>query len=418
MIRASVDPRGRLVQFEAIPPGRDPDDPPKTGAVDWSVLFAEAGLDPAAFTSATPAWTPPMFCDTRAAWLGVYPDAPHTALRVEAGAYSGRPVYFRMIAPWAEPAGSPDVMKVSDRVGAALFITLFCVVPIAAGLIAWRHLRAGRGDRRGAARLGLYVFTIGMGHWLFTADHVVAFDEMDLLIRAFGAATGFAVVCWLLYLAIEPYARRYWPRAIISWTRLLAGRFRDPLLGRDILYGCLAAVAILLSFAGGRILTPLTGAPPPTPTTPRSLDVLLGGPYVIGALFDAQTSIGIFIGAFVLLLLLRIVLRRPWLANGAFCLIIITLFTGGFTRDPMEWIGSAIAVAILLITMIRFGLLSFVVMSLAVPLIASFPTTLDFSAWYAGIGVIGPLVALALAGYGFWVALAGRPIFRDELLGA
>jgi hypothetical protein len=50
--------------------------------------------------------------------------------------------------------------------------------------------------------------------------------------------------------------------------------------------------------------------------------------------------------------------------------------------------------------------------------IFGFPATLDFSAWYAGIGVIGPLTALALAGYGFWVALAGQPIFRDELAGA
>jgi hypothetical protein len=84
----------------------------------------------------------------------------------------------------------------------------------------------------------------------------------------------------------------------------------------------------------------------------------------------------------------------------------------------MDWIIGAIVVAVILITMIRFGLLSFVVMALVVPLFASFPTTLDFSSWYAGVGLIGPLVALALAGYGFWIALAGRPIFRDELLGA
>ncbi|MHC4219071.1 MAG: serine/threonine-protein kinase [Planctomycetota bacterium] len=415
MTRARLDPRGQLILFEAVPPGRDPAGDGTPGAPDWSSLFADAGLDPAEFTTTTPAWTPPMYCDTRSAWLGVYPDAPDTALRIEAGAYAGRPVSFRLIAPWEEPPGSPNEMDIGDRVGSTIFITLFSVIPIAAGLIAWRHLRAGRGDRKGAARLALYVFAIAMGHWLFTADHVLAFDEMGLVIRAFGAAAGFAVVCWLLYLAIEPYARRYWPHAIISWTRLLAARFRDPLVGRDIMYGCLAAVAILVTINVVLLLTPLAGLPPPTPNLGGSEDVFLGGRYVIGALFEAQTGIGIFIGAFVLLLLLRILLRRPWLANGAFYLLLLVLFTQGFTTDYMDWIISVTLAAIFLVTMIRFGLLSFVVMALVFPLLASFPTTLDLSSWYAGAGLIGPLAALALAGYGFWIALAGRPLFRDEL---
>ncbi|MHC4421861.1 MAG: hypothetical protein ACYS1E_14845, partial [Planctomycetota bacterium] len=65
-----------------------------------------------------------------------------------------------------------------------------------------------------------------------------------------------------------------------------------------------------------------------------------------------------------------------------------------------------------------FGLLSFAALAFVLTLFADFPTTLDSSSWYAGVGIIGPLVALALAGYGFWVALAGRPLFRDELAGA
>ncbi|MHC4381372.1 MAG: serine/threonine-protein kinase [Planctomycetota bacterium] len=418
MARARLDPQGRLIRFEAVPPGRAPVSAADSSSPDWSALFADAGLDPGGFTPTTPEWTPSMYCDTRAAWLGVYPDATETVLRIEAGACAGRPVSFRLIAPWEEPPGSPEQMNVGDRIGTAFFLAMFFGVPIAAALIAWRHLRAGRGDRKGAARLALYVFAIAMGGWLFRADHVLAVAEWGLVIRAFGAATGFAVVCWLLYLAIEPYARRYWPQAIISWTRLLAGRFRDPLVGRDILYGCLAAVTILVTINVVVLLTPLAGLPPPTPGAGSSVDVLLGGRYVIGELFEAQTGIGVFIGAFVLLLLLRILLRRPWLANGAFFLILFIPFTDGFTSDYMDWIISAILSAIILVTMIRFGLLSFVVMALVVPLFASFPTTLDFSTWYAGVGLIGPLAALALAGYGFWVALAGRPIFRDELAAA
>src|SRR5262249_29489684 len=50
-------------------------------------------------------------------------------------------------------------------------------------------------------------------------------------------------VVWVFYLALEPYVRRYWKESLISWSRLLLGGFRDPLVGRDILVGVLIAVA-------------------------------------------------------------------------------------------------------------------------------------------------------------------------------
>ena len=55
-----------------------------------------------------------------------------------------------------------------------------------------------------------------------------------------------AALMWALYLSIEPYVRRHWPQAIISWSRLLAGRVRDPLLGRDLLIGVLLGIVWLL----------------------------------------------------------------------------------------------------------------------------------------------------------------------------
>jgi serine/threonine-protein kinase len=51
---------------------------------------------------------------------------------------------------------------------------------------------------------------------------------------------GWSCFIWALYIALEPYVRRRWPATLVSWSRLLAGRFRDPLVGRDVLVGCLA----------------------------------------------------------------------------------------------------------------------------------------------------------------------------------
>ena len=44
-----------------------------------------------------------------------------------------------------------------------------------------------------------------------------------------------AAMLWLLYLAVEPYIRRFWPSTLVSWSRLIAkqmagsaGRARHP----------------------------------------------------------------------------------------------------------------------------------------------------------------------------------------------
>ena len=57
-----------------------------------------------------------------------------------------------------------------------------------------------------------------------------------------------AACTWLCYVGLEPYVRRRWPYLLIAWTRLLDGRWRDPLVGRSLMVGCvggLVAAAIL-----------------------------------------------------------------------------------------------------------------------------------------------------------------------------
>ena len=58
---------------------------------------------------------------------------------------------------------------------------------------------------------------------------------------SFSAAWGRCVylmcLVWIFYMALEPYVRRIWPEMVISWSRLLAGRWFDPLVGRDVLAG-------------------------------------------------------------------------------------------------------------------------------------------------------------------------------------
>src|SRR5580700_4453069 len=67
MINLELDPQGRLTYFEAIPRQKY-DSGATPQAVDWSLLFSAAGLDPAQFAKADPQWNTLADSDTRMAW--------------------------------------------------------------------------------------------------------------------------------------------------------------------------------------------------------------------------------------------------------------------------------------------------------------------------------------------------------------
>ena len=49
-----------------------------------------------------------------------------------------------------------------------------------------------------------------------------------------------------MYVALEPFVRRRWPVILVGWSRLLAGNYQDPLVGRDFLIGCVFGVLTAL----------------------------------------------------------------------------------------------------------------------------------------------------------------------------
>jgi hypothetical protein len=89
---------------------------------------------------------PRPYSNIRAAWVDSWDQAPGQILRIEAAAYQGRPVFFKIVGLWTPPVRTELVVK-----GNFTFPTpfLFAVVmPSGAGLLAWRNDRLG--DRRGA----------------------------------------------------------------------------------------------------------------------------------------------------------------------------------------------------------------------------------------------------------------------------
>ena len=414
MTTITLDTLGRLRSFYAVPPANSS---AGESTADWSSLFAESGLDQTKFTSVPPAWTPPHQSTARAAWEGSYPDQPELKIHVEAGAFDGRPVYFEIIDVWDRPP--EDVLTLARFQARALIVillTIFITVMVASALLALRNLKLGRGDRKGAFRLAVFVFVLGFVHWVFATHHVAAAQEAFNFISSLRNLLFWALFFWVVYIAFEPFVRRRWPDRIVSWSRLLAGGFRDPLVGRDVLIGTLFGLAVILcQWYLGTLVPQWMGYPPRIPWFDFPATQLLGIRSFANGITQ-QIFSGLLQGFTLLfvLLLLYIVLRREKIA--ALALFIIMVVALSLTNETVLGVPFTVVGALLLMWVIyRYGLLATITAIFVLHLIIFFPITSDFSAWYAADFVLALIVCLGLTVFGFYTSLAGEPLFRGAL---
>ncbi len=421
MTTVVLDPEGRLIRMSVVPQQVDPPAPQDTSAkpVDWKPLFEFAGLDMAAFSPAVPEWTPSHYADTRAAWTGPLPGVAGQTLRVETAAYRGRPVSFLRVAPWTR--GSRQTSTIADRTrvswASALGTLVVFLILLSSGLIAVHNIRKGRSDRRGAFQLAAFVSIVAFVVWLLNAKHVV---DPNLEMNRFftGQPLWAAGLLWLLYLAVEPYIRRFWPSTVVGWSRLMAGQWRDPLVGRDILFG--AAVGVFLYLLG--LCSTLLGQKLGYPTPPRvpSLDHLLGTRFVLAQVGNVVFN-SVLNGLFVVfgLVLLKILVRREWAAMA----IAIGLFTFIFGRSEplgdaalLRVVSLLVFVSVLVVSVQRLGLLALMLVFLVSNVMENSVFTLDTSRWYFADSVLLALIPAAMAFYGFYVSRGGEPLLGRRLL--
>lgn len=411
MIGVELDPLGRLIRFDAVPSSAAPDGP---AVPDWQALFVAAGLDSASFSKADPQWLPPSYGDVRMAWRESKPERPDRPWRVEAAAWRGRPVYFELAGPWSRPPHTPQARRTRGEERAQiLFIGVVLVLLASGGLIARRNLRLGRGDRRGAMRLAVFVFVCLFLGWAVSTTHVPTSGEFDMFFLVLSQTLFGAVLAWMLYIALEPLIRRRWPDSLITWTRLLSGRLTDPLIGRVLLVGALLGTFAEVTREVNEIVRRAIEIPPPVP--PLDWLVTLQGPRtVLDHLFSAPAiSMLIAVGFALLFFVFRALLKKEWLAAAVFLLLWAapSFLTGGWISGLF---GLALAAALLLV-FLRFGLLV-LVFAFFFGHFLEFPLTTDSSAWYSGISLFLLVVLAAIAVYGFRIALAGQPLFSGARL--
>jgi len=232
-----------------------------------------------------------------------------------------------------------------------------------------------------------------------------------------------------VYLAIEPFVRRHWPTTLVSWSRLLAGRIRDPYVGRDMLIGVATGLALIVIHSVVLILPRWLGWPEPVPPAAQSsalIDLRMFLSAIAGAISSGVQSGLITVLQIALLryFVQAALTRLKWtrvsidVLTAIAALVVSTAITlldaGGDARTV--WLNLAVADVVLLITVvliIRVGLLAAVIANVVAELVTRVPLTLDSSRFYAGQGfaTVAAVVALAICGY-LWArrGASGEPV--------
>jgi serine/threonine-protein kinase len=408
MADVTMDPAGRLVRFIAVPERHRQ---PLNASPDWLALFSEAGLDHRLFSPIETTWVPPVTADAVVAWQGRRAGSAGEQVQVLAASFSGKPVAFEtaQLAPSAAP---PD----SAPRGGFAYMALTLIVLFGSGMLARWNIRQGRWDRLGARRLVAFVFAVNM-MGVLRADHVPFVEaEYLIIVRIAGWGLYLCGFTFLIYAAFEPLVRRRWPHMLTSWTRVLTGRLRDPLVGRDTLMGAAAGAAVALLREAEFVICRLLGLPSP----PALISTLEGlgswQQFASLLLFVHVEALTLALSWLTVLLFARIVLRRDSVAAIAATILVLPLTTVPGPYPLLETLLGALIAALSVFVLFRFGLLALVVQIFVAIVLIRLPITLDASEWYVGRSLFVLLYLSAVMIFGFYTSLGRRPLFARRLV--
>lgn len=403
MTSLNLDGHGRLLRFVAVPTDG------VAASISPETTFQALQLELPRFREAPPTLVPAHASDSIRAWKGPHPVLPDTEMTVQVASWRGKITEVNLRYPWqSEGIAQYSAPQPLLRAREILLLVLPIAGAVFAALVARRNWKQGRVDRRGALRLALARFFIGLVAWACTAHPVPTKDMIGLFQNAAADLLAASVVLWLIYLAVEPAIRARYPHTMITWNRLLAGRWLDPQVAGDVLIGAALGCALLI---GAQYIE-------------------LGNDFVqvggnLGALLDTRhwlgrhanslaSSLNIGLIIFAVICFLRRLVRYDALAALATAIV--------FTLTELEavaggWAGLALFIVV-------YGLLAFLLMRLG--LVASLSAILfinafssvwlgsDWKAWYAPAGIATILLFLTIAFVAFWKSLGSRDLLGGE----
>jgi hypothetical protein len=293
-----------------------------------------------------------------------------------------------------------------------------------AALLARYNWKTGRGDLPGAWRVVLFFVSVNLLFWALGAHNDVREITwpypLVLLLTAY-----YAAVSGTVYLAFEPWVRRHSPERMITWSRILTGRWRDPLVGKHILFGILAAMAvclITLLFAFVQLHSggaPLHGSPDTGigDLEDSVISSLMGFQFAVrGMVIYLAYGVLSGMGIFLMLFSIRVLLRSEWLAAIALVAVLSVALTGNAPHWKIALIYWIAVMGIFAFILLRLGLVALMITIFAANTATQTLITTDFTAWYGHGSFAAVLILSALALWSFYMSLGGKPLLSERML--
>ena len=410
MVQVRLDGNGKLLAFAGKPYDSGPE---LAQPVAPESVFRAAGLDMAAFQEVAPTGVPAYASDQVRAWRGPHPKIPNTELTVRIAWWKGRITDATITYPYMKDGPSERGSTVIQGISRVLSSTGLAICALFVALLARRNWRLGRTDRKGALRIAGAQLVLSALAWLGWVHAVPNNSMVGLIERNLADWLFSAGLVWLVYLALEPAVRARWPHSIVTWNRLLAGRWLDPQVGAHILIGAAAGSVMWLGFqVMGAYLSPADNM-----NSGGGLALALGTRHWIGATSStiANALRASMIGFFAIFGL-RALVRRDWIAS-LLAAVFFTLLEGEVINSPQWQLVGAIYVviyAVLIFVLLRYGLVATIAGIVFVNEFINITIGADWRAWYVPSGLATLLLLLGIALFAFWRSLGTRDLLGGD----
>jgi serine/threonine-protein kinase len=407
MVYIEIDTQGRLRAFQANPYSG----PTSSGQiVGAEAVFQAAQLDFSKFTEAAPESVPSKIFDQYRAWKGPHPSFPNTGLTIEIGSWKGNITSVRVKSPSTPlDANSSQQASVPGLIRAVLGSLVFFLGGGFALVLARRNWKLQRADRRGALRVAAAMFVLSLTVWAGSAH----LPPSDAIIGFLGNAVSTSLFAgglfFMLYLALEPALRGRWPHSIVTWNRVLAGRWRDAQVASHILMGATVGLLIwTVDEIRQVLLIPASGL-----DTGSGLSNLLGTRHWI-AMLAARAADALQSGLIVFFIFfgLRTILRKDWLA--ALVSAVVFALLQPDLANSIDWqvelVVGIFIFSMLFFVLLRLGMVATLAAFFFVNTLDSVMLGTDLSTWYAPTGLATAALLLILAAWAFRQSIGEQQI--------
>jgi hypothetical protein len=394
---------------------------PTESNVNWAKVFQRTGLSWPEYHEVKITRWPPLFADEVHQWERAAATGARSSPTVLAAAREGRVVYTEVVQPWESARASPAFAQTQKQQSrfVALRTALWLAAFAAACYLAWRHIRHGQADWRGAWSVSATLMALTGVAWLCGSRH--SFDvteEVAAAVKWLNVVVFSGVVGGVAYLAVEPSVRRGWPWSIATLQRLLDGRLTDRGIWTDVLVGAVLGLAAVLLRQFGTLLNqalnvPVSGLNDFDPG--QNLLDHFGLRYKFAVLVDAL--LGALLESLLLLAVILAIKRlvRSTKVAAVVAVVVMTSVSilGRDLASPIDGLARVGLLGIAAWLVVRFGLLTGASALATYYAVNNSPITLERSAWYAttGLTVVLLIITALIVSWRFARASnAGAPL--------